>query len=156
MEGFTIGPTDTSHWPGGPFYSVTSSRPSQLTILWFLVCTTLVLRRWRKSVVDSYGEPTARGGHKKALIAWGDITRPLAAGGIGIQPFEDQAVAVKMRHVIKLISGECKEWTTMECSLIRSTLSSGPHKKERRNWTAAEALLFMIKSKAIIQGCAFL
>lgn len=55
------------------------------------------------------------GGYKKSLVAWEEITRPKEDGGLGFIPVEQQAAALQMRHVSKLILEEKKEWTIYNC-----------------------------------------
>lgn len=89
-------------------------------------------------------------------IAWEAISRPKPDGGLGILPFEDQALALKMRQIVKLLTGDTKEWTIMVRRIMRNRLYVGIHKKERRHWSPADAVLLcpdlLISGSPILKG----
>lgn len=76
-----------------------------------------------------------QGKPKKTLIAWEEITRPRAEGGLDIRPFAEQALALKMRHV----SDFGKTW--INHYFIKEALRVGPQKKETKHWEAEEGIL---------------
>lgn len=96
------------------------------------------------------------GGLKKALIAWDIVTADKQDGGLGITTFEKQAMALKMRHVTKLIRSKSFEWTRLAKEIINRSARYGPRRKERRSWTVAELLLICpdleIKRSATIRN----
>lgn len=63
---------------------------------------------------------------KKALVAWEEITRPRAEGGLDITPFETQAQALKMTHVTQIIEGCGTEWVWICNTFIWEALRIGP------------------------------
>lgn len=80
------------------------------------------------------------GNRKKALIAWQEITRPEAKGGLDIHRFEEQ-VSTLMRHVAQLIDNRQMEWTKIARHFIKEALRVGPQKKERNHWTISKEIL---------------
>lgn len=84
---------------------------------------------------------------KKALISWDDISQPREEGGLDIRPFKQQAKALKMRKIAQVLEGRETKWIWIMEVLIKDALKSGPHKKDKNNWSGVEAIFLDSKLK---------
>ncbi|KAL3680137.1 hypothetical protein R1sor_023093 [Riccia sorocarpa] len=55
---------------------------------------------------------------KRPLIAWDQVCRKKAEGGLGLCTFRDQAVVLKTRMMSRLLSVEVSEWATSASGLL--------------------------------------
>lgn len=75
------------------------------------------------------------------LVAWDTIAQTIGDGGLGILGFKAHAALLKLHCVVQVVFGADTAWVAMASILIRDSLWTGPHKKERKRWTPSEALL---------------
>lgn len=84
-----------------------------------------------------------QGNPRQPLIAWDTITHGNTRGGLEIQCFEQQTKLLKLRNFARLLKGHRSEWVSMAREMIKTSLRSGPDRKEQRLWHPAEAMLLL-------------
>ncbi|KAL3681488.1 hypothetical protein R1sor_024444 [Riccia sorocarpa] len=87
-----------------------------------------------------FGDGTQK---EKALIAWWKFALKKEDGGLSWTPIKDKVIALQMRNVSHILENKGCEWVDLVKSMLRSQLSKGANKKERRYWSPQEALLLL-------------
>lgn len=72
------------------------------------------------------------GRSEKALVAWDKMTAKTKEGGLGIEPFQQQSLILKMRWCSKILNDENVVWVKLAQESPTDSLDSGPGCKTRR------------------------
>ncbi|KAL3681238.1 hypothetical protein R1sor_024194 [Riccia sorocarpa] len=120
--------------------------------------------KWVQEVLDRiwwqflWGH-NGEGGHKKALVSWNRICNDKEEGGLGINTFKNQAHALKMRLISRILEGDKAEWAVVARELIELEFKQKKANRGKEK-TANEILLLdntsrmktSVTMKNILQG----
>lgn len=81
------------------------------------------------------------GAQKRSLLAQKNTTCRKAEGGLGIEPFKDQSLALKLCWCTHFLIDPDVMWVKLAKISISQCLANGPGYRTKQLWTAAEGLL---------------
>lgn len=82
-----------------------------------------------------------RGKIKKALMDWSTMTAKTVEGGLGIESFQQQSMALKMHWCSRLTMEDEVIWVKLAQESCARSLDKGAGCKTRRKWMTVEGLL---------------
>lgn len=81
------------------------------------------------------------GAQKRSLVAWKNIVCKKAEGGLGIEPFKDQSLALKLFWCTRFFTEPDVMWVKFANCSISHCLANGQGCRTKKLWTVVEGLV---------------